>query len=240
MNNRLERCIRILVLVQRGDAPDAAKLAKMLNVTRRTIFRDLAALKEMGLEVVFDPSISSYCVHLRATPENSLRLSPDQLGDSLQEAMQHTDALLHSQAEIIRRIALSLTSRLASQGETLSQRQAKQTFAAPIHTVTNQAVRLPDSAPTDSAPTDSAPTDFAPTDFAKLSDKICFLTKMISAGQSIDVRVGSATQSCKIKLQRLAFAGDGWTVAYVTESNETLSCQLNDLQVLHNNHPTNG
>ena len=230
MNNRLERCIRILVLVQRGDAPDAAKLAKMLNVTRRTIFRDLAALKEMGLEVVFDPSISSYCVHLRATPENSLRLSPDQLGDSLQEAMQHTDALLHSQAEIIRRIALSLTSRLASQGETLSQRQAKQTFAAPIHTVTNQAVRLPDS----------APTDFAPTDFAKLSDKICFLTKMISAGQSIDVRVGSATQSCKIKLQRLAFAGDGWTVAYVTESNETLSCQLNDLQILHNNHPTNG
>ena len=207
----------------------------MLNVTRRTIFRDLAALKEMGLEVVFDPSISSYCVHLRATPENSLRLSPDQLGDSLQEAMQHTDALLHSQAEIIRRIALSLTSRLASQGETLSQRQAKQTFAAPIHTVTNQAVRLPDSAPTDSAPTDSAPTDFA-----KLSDKICFLTKMISAGQSIDVRVGSATQSCKIKLQRLAFAGDGWTVAYVTESNETLSCQLNDLQILHNNHPTNG
>ena len=46
MNKRLERGLRILILLQSGARYDALRLAQEMKVTRRTIFRDIAMLKE--------------------------------------------------------------------------------------------------------------------------------------------------------------------------------------------------
>ena len=60
MTTRLERGLRIYLLLQEGASYDAYQLAEMLGVTRRTVFRDIALLKEMGLPVEFDKGLAAY------------------------------------------------------------------------------------------------------------------------------------------------------------------------------------
>jgi predicted DNA-binding transcriptional regulator YafY len=60
MATRLERGLRIFLLLQKGASYDALQLSKTMGVTRRTIFRDMALLKEMGLPVAYDTKSASY------------------------------------------------------------------------------------------------------------------------------------------------------------------------------------
>ncbi len=77
---RTIRLVRLTQLVQSGPGRNASDLAKACKVDRRTIFRDLAALRESGLPIDYDPITHRYSargwalppVHL--TEEESLAL----------------------------------------------------------------------------------------------------------------------------------------------------------------------
>lgn len=57
---RFERMIQILSYLQSGPRYGARELAQEFRVTRRTIFRDIALLREMGVPVIIDESNHAY------------------------------------------------------------------------------------------------------------------------------------------------------------------------------------
>ena len=59
-DKRAVRWIRLLQLLQSGPGRNASALAKACNVGRRTIFRDLAALREAGLPLNYDSKTERY------------------------------------------------------------------------------------------------------------------------------------------------------------------------------------
>jgi predicted DNA-binding transcriptional regulator YafY len=67
-------------LVQSGPGRNASDLAKACSVDRRTVFRDLAALRESGLPIEFDPKTKRYSARgwalppVQLTAEESLAL----------------------------------------------------------------------------------------------------------------------------------------------------------------------
>jgi predicted DNA-binding transcriptional regulator YafY len=54
IQSRFRRTIRLLLYLQSGPRFNAAQLAKEFQVSRRTIFRDMNFLRDMGLPVKFD------------------------------------------------------------------------------------------------------------------------------------------------------------------------------------------
>jgi len=60
--DRLKRLLRIGLLLQRGERVNCRDLAKIMNVSRRTIYRDIQALGEAGLVVAFDADHGHYVV----------------------------------------------------------------------------------------------------------------------------------------------------------------------------------
>ncbi len=55
MTEKIHRLLRLIMLLHAGQAGSPDELAKMLAVTRRTLFRDLAALKKAGVPHHFEP-----------------------------------------------------------------------------------------------------------------------------------------------------------------------------------------
>lgn len=110
MANRLERVLRILLLLKTGVAYNAAQLAQETGVHRRTIFRDIAALKGLGIPVAFDPATARYS--LRSGSELDLdAVSIDELTELLLAACLAADPGTSS-AEATRRVALKLATQL--------------------------------------------------------------------------------------------------------------------------------
>ncbi len=60
--SRIHRLIRILTLVQTGPGWNAARLAKEMGVTQRSIYRDLKALEATKVPLVFDTATDGYRV----------------------------------------------------------------------------------------------------------------------------------------------------------------------------------
>ena len=60
--NRLRRLLRLSLLLQQGSRVNCRDLARIMNVSRRTIYRDMRALGEAGLDVVFDHTNGHYVV----------------------------------------------------------------------------------------------------------------------------------------------------------------------------------
>ena len=58
--SRISRVIQILTTLQSGQPYTASELAKMLNISRRMIFRDLNELKQVGLPYYFDNKARCY------------------------------------------------------------------------------------------------------------------------------------------------------------------------------------
>lgn len=59
-SNRLRRIISLICLLDAGEPLSSAELADEIGVSKRTIYRDLAALKEAGVPAVFDDRESGY------------------------------------------------------------------------------------------------------------------------------------------------------------------------------------
>ncbi len=59
-NTRISRCIRLLSLLQSQTARNRVELARELEVSGRTILRDLRTLKEAGVSLHYDPRRAGY------------------------------------------------------------------------------------------------------------------------------------------------------------------------------------
>jgi len=62
LQNRFGRLLRLLSLFQAGPRYNALQLAQELRVSRRTVFRDIALLRDLGVPVDFDENADGYCV----------------------------------------------------------------------------------------------------------------------------------------------------------------------------------
>ncbi|MCC9603660.1 helix-turn-helix domain-containing protein [Stieleria sp. JC731] len=71
MRHRLDRALEILRLVQSGVAADPHAITSKLNVNRRTFYRDIAFLKELGVEISFDHREGRYRIDGLAGVENT-------------------------------------------------------------------------------------------------------------------------------------------------------------------------
>ena len=91
--NRLQRLLRLLGHLQSGRVYNSAQLADAVDVSRRTVFRDLRLLEHSGVPVVFDDERQGYLVRSQVllptadfTLEETLSLLVlcHELGDSSQ------------------------------------------------------------------------------------------------------------------------------------------------------------
>lgn len=71
---RLQRCIRILLLLQFTEQYNATQLARMFGVSRRTIYRDILALRESGVPIEFDEDLGTYFVRGDFTEIHNLKM----------------------------------------------------------------------------------------------------------------------------------------------------------------------
>jgi len=60
---RLHRVLRIITLLQTGRAFNADQLAAECDVSRRTVYRDLAAIEKVGIPFFFNHDNGSYQIH---------------------------------------------------------------------------------------------------------------------------------------------------------------------------------
>ncbi|MCA9138134.1 MAG: HTH domain-containing protein [Planctomycetales bacterium] len=135
MRSRLDRALRILKLLQSVETYDPCALAKKLQVGRRTMFRDIALLREMGIEVYYAPERGHYVVGKTGSAQaDSCR---SQFRDVFNRVMS-VDNQDDSVETIIRQVALALAGQLddsyTDHRDTLSNgwesRRDNQTMAA--------------------------------------------------------------------------------------------------------------
>jgi len=79
MASRLERVVQVMLLLQSGEQFNAIQLVERMGVHRRTIFRDIATLKSLGVPISYDPATSCYFIATSRTAD----LSSDQLTELL-------------------------------------------------------------------------------------------------------------------------------------------------------------
>ncbi|KAA5538824.1 helix-turn-helix domain-containing protein [Roseiconus nitratireducens] len=103
MRYRLDRALRILNLLQSGRGYDPVGLTVELNVNRRTVYRDIALLREMGINIEFDSQQASYVIR-GAGGSDAARINPSRLRDALGRAFSsdHQDSSVEA---IIRQVA---------------------------------------------------------------------------------------------------------------------------------------
>lgn len=78
-NNRFQRVLRLLMFLQSGPRFNAEELAREFDVSRRTIFRDINTLRDMGIPVQFDEGNDAY----RLSREYQFGKAPHLTGDEL-------------------------------------------------------------------------------------------------------------------------------------------------------------
>lgn len=260
MNIRLERGLRILILLQTGARYDAMKLARELGVTRRTIFRDIAMLKDLGLVIEYDLSASSYCVKVpsdesidspvmpHSDQQASTRsLNAIELGRALQPALSD-DLTTPSSMEIIRQIAMNLAEMC----------KTKNTGVEADHT--QMAAETPESYRNNEGPNPSsdenrvrrqrrfdrmenllpAPHVSATAKtiyFDKTIDQVCYLNDSIVNQQTLRVWNRVEQRLSEIKPTELHFVNGVWSVTGATES-EVINLNLSTLEVVYEFQPS--
>ncbi|GEM_PF-4498261 len=128
MPSRLERILRILLLLQTRVPYDAIRLAHEMQVHRRTIFRDIAALRGLGIPVDFDNE--SACYSLASNNELDLNsVSIEELTELLVSACLAAN-LNSENAEATKRVALKLSARLP---EPVQREIAKLALQSEVH-----------------------------------------------------------------------------------------------------------
>lgn len=60
LHNRFARLLRLISLFQAGPRYNALQLAQEMGVSRRTIFRDIALLRDLGVAISFDENADGY------------------------------------------------------------------------------------------------------------------------------------------------------------------------------------
>jgi predicted DNA-binding transcriptional regulator YafY len=79
LTTRFQRVLRLLMYLQSGPRFNAGELAHEFQVSRRTIFRDITVLREMGIPVHFDETSDAYRLAREYRFGRTPQLSPDEL-----------------------------------------------------------------------------------------------------------------------------------------------------------------
>ncbi len=114
MGNRLDRALRILKFLQSNKSYDPGSLAVALGVNRRTVYRDIAFLREMGIGIEFAADDGQYVIRDQPGP----RGFGGHLG--LRKAFQQATDLANHDASvesIIREIARYLANPSADDAQ---------------------------------------------------------------------------------------------------------------------------
>src|SRR5690348_13216827 len=77
IQQRIARTIRLLGLLKSGPIYNSQRLADELSVSRRTVYRDLRALREAGVAVLIDKWSDAY--YVRQREPGQIPLSHDQV-----------------------------------------------------------------------------------------------------------------------------------------------------------------
>ena len=201
MNNRLERGLRILILLQSGRVYDAATLAAELNVTRRTIFRDIAQLKTLGVCIEYSQEKANYVVGVSDdavdTPTDR-QLSVSELSQAVTQSLSGAGSSV-SEATIIRQVALSLASktRLAGIKEPGTSYEGSYSEDNSVNASNDVASRGP----------------------LRGADAVTYWATMIKSKGSISVKHSASDKSSLITPIELRYTADGWTLSYCINGN---------------------
>ncbi len=76
---RVVRLIQLLVTLQSGSYPNAQRLAEMCEVSRRTIYRDLATLEQAGVPIRYDEQRRGYFLGLSPQVSATSQLSEQEM-----------------------------------------------------------------------------------------------------------------------------------------------------------------
>ncbi|WP_436715988.1 HTH domain-containing protein [Roseiconus lacunae] len=106
MRHRLDRALEILRLVQSGVASDPHAITSKLNVNRRTFYRDIAFLKELGVEISFDHGEGRYRIEglTGANPGDNSERFQQVIGQALRQSSESSTVV-----SIVRHAAAILT-----------------------------------------------------------------------------------------------------------------------------------
>ncbi len=107
MASRLDRVLRIVILLQTGVPYNAHQLALETGVHRRTIFRDIASLRNLGLPVQFDSETARYYLVQDSMLGGAQAITTDELTELLLAAN-----LALCTGEVVRRATEKLALRL--------------------------------------------------------------------------------------------------------------------------------
>ena len=150
MRYRLDRALRILRLLHSQQRYDPVKLAIQLQVNRRTIYRDIALLREMGIEIIFDHENRYYLIE-RLDQAHQRDESASKLRGAMERAM--TDVSSETSVEaIIRHVAMVLTDASHDAASNLSRRPpapvavSRPPFSGAPHPPAKEARPLPAAA----------------------------------------------------------------------------------------------
>lgn len=104
MRHRFDRALRILQLLQNGEAYDPLALAVALRVHRRTVYRDISILRELGIDIAYDADFGGYAIRgavqsgespiARLGDALSVAMSDEQHGSSVQAMIQFVASAL--------------------------------------------------------------------------------------------------------------------------------------------------
>jgi predicted DNA-binding transcriptional regulator YafY len=107
MASRLDRVLRIVILLQTGVPYNAHQLALETGVHRRTIFRDIASLRNLGLPVQFDSETARYFLVQDSMIGGAQAITTDELTELLLAAN-----LALCTGDVVRRATEKLALRL--------------------------------------------------------------------------------------------------------------------------------
>jgi predicted DNA-binding transcriptional regulator YafY len=107
MASRLDRVLRIVILLQTGVPYNAHQLAQETGVHRRTIFRDIASLRNLGLPVQFDAETARYFLVQDSLIGGAQAVTTDELTELLLAAN-----LAMCTGDVVRRATEKLALRL--------------------------------------------------------------------------------------------------------------------------------
>ncbi len=224
MNKRLERGLRILILLQSGARYDALRLAQEMKVTRRTIFRDIAMLKELGLTIEYDVDQSTYCVQVPSEPgmsRASRSLNTEELGRVLQASLAGEDPAAVSSAMVIQQIALDLASnqgKLARNVSVDSDDQAKESDSVSLLSFAAQP--LPSG------------QGFQTHFFEKREQLVCFLVCAIDSKKSLAIWDRVAKKEHALVVSEIRYAANEWTMVATTKTGVVLTLALDQLDFI--------
>jgi predicted DNA-binding transcriptional regulator YafY len=189
MASRLERVIKVLLLLQSGGSYNAMQIAERTNVHRRTVFRDVALLKSLNIPVAYDSETARYSL-----PRSFISEAEDITAEELTELLMSACLSFISEgqtAKVTRRVIDRLMSRLPNEGRRELGRVAR-SFAPRV------------------------PADM-PNREAKLLDLMLrSIRKGLALEMHVGDHGGESFESLQVAPLRVSFLESGWIVyAYV-------------------------